>query len=116
MPSIPAPRCTSALRRAVRAFEAALLECTRERVPLARATAQNSLGVAFRGLGVDRRGILTPWRGLSASKIDPPVMCVDAPPGPPPPRPAQLVRMAIACLRDLAGRRDRALLLLMAAG
>jgi site-specific recombinase XerC len=34
----------------------------------------------------------------------------------PPPRPAQLVRMAIACPGDLAGQRDRALLLLMAAG
>jgi hypothetical protein len=34
----------------------------------------------------------------------------------PPPRPAQLVRMAIACPGDLAGLRDRALLLLLAAG
>jgi hypothetical protein len=35
---------------------------------------------------------------------------------PPPPRPAQLVRMAAACPGDLAGLRDRALLLLAAAG
>jgi site-specific recombinase XerC len=33
----------------------------------------------------------------------------------PPPRPAQLARMATACPGDLAGLRDRALLLLMAA-
>jgi len=37
-------------------------------------------------------------------------------PSRPAPRSAQLVRMAIACPGDLAGQRDRALLLLMAAG
>jgi hypothetical protein len=35
---------------------------------------------------------------------------------PPPPRPAQLVRMAAACPGDFSGIRDRALLLLTAAG
>jgi hypothetical protein len=35
---------------------------------------------------------------------------------PPPPRPAQLLRMAAACPGDLAGVRDRALLLLAATG
>ena len=35
---------------------------------------------------------------------------------PPPPRPAQLLRMAAACPGDLAGMRDRAVLLLAASG
>jgi integrase len=62
-------------------------------------------------------------RGLASPCADPAVAAVlraarrrATPRRPPFLRPAQLVRMAAACPGDLAGRRDRALLLLAAAG
>ena len=61
--------------------------------------------------------------GLVSPTADPAVKAVlrtarqtAAPRREPPPSPAQLGRMAAACPRDLAGLRDRALLLLAAAG
>jgi len=62
-------------------------------------------------------------RGLASPAADPAVRAVlrearerAAPRREPPPRPAQLARMAAACPGDLAGLRDRALLLLAAVG
>ena len=61
--------------------------------------------------------------GLASPAADPAVTVIlrsarraAKPRRPPPPRPAQLVRMAGACQGGLAGARDRALLLLAASG
>jgi hypothetical protein len=57
---------TATLERAVQAYEAALLERTRERVPLDWATTQNNLGTALRTLGEREGGTATLQRAVEA--------------------------------------------------
>jgi hypothetical protein len=100
-------------------------------LPAAPATVAGFLGAAAERLSVGALGRRAAAiadqhrrRGVASPVADPLVKAVlrDARRSDrgtrraPPPRPAQLVRMAIACPGDLAGQRDRALLLLMAAG
>jgi site-specific recombinase XerD len=100
-------------------------------LPAAPATVTSFLGAAAAGLSAGALGRRAAAigdqhrrRGLASPVADPLVKAVlrDARRSDrgarraSPPRPAQLVRMATACPGDLAGLRDRALLLLMAAG
>jgi site-specific recombinase XerC len=100
-------------------------------LPADPATVASFLGAAAERLSVgalDRRAAAIAdqhrRRGLASPAADPAVRAVlqaarrrdRGARRAPPPRPAQLVRMATACSGDLTGLRDRALLLLMAAG
>jgi site-specific recombinase XerD len=100
-------------------------------LPADPATVASFLGAAAERLSAGALGRRTAAiadqhrrRGLASPAADPTVRAVlraarrrdRGARRAPPPRPAQLVRMAISCPGDLAGWRDRALLLLMAAG